>query len=30
MPLFELMQELIEDKNALTNYSKLTGVKTED
>lgn len=30
MPLFELMQELIEDKNALENYRKLTGVKTEE
>lgn len=30
MPLFELMQELIGDDAALAEYSKLTGVKTED
>lgn len=30
MPLFELMQELIGDNNALAEYSKLTGVQTED
>lgn len=30
MPLFELMQELIPEQNALDHYSMLTGVKTED
>lgn len=30
MPLFELMQELIPEANALAHYSMLTGVKTED
>lgn len=30
MPLFELMQELISDNNVLAEYSKLTGVQTED
>jgi type VI secretion system protein ImpA len=30
MSLSELMQELISDRNVLEQYSKLTGVKTED
>lgn len=30
MPLFELMRELIADERTLEEYSKLTGVKTEE